>query len=106
MPKPRLCGGIARDVGAVDAGCRRRRDRAKPAIIISVVVLPEPDGPSSEKNSPGAIEAAIPLDDGLLAVALGQTAQFDRTAARRRGRLADRLRPRCGDPRRTPVLLR
>jgi hypothetical protein len=26
---------------------------AKPAIIIKVVVLPEPDGPSSEKNSPG-----------------------------------------------------
>ena len=31
----------------------------KPAIIISVVVLPEPDGPSREKNSPARIETSI-----------------------------------------------
>ena len=28
---------------------------SKPAIIRSVVVLPQPDGPSSEKNSPVAM---------------------------------------------------
>jgi hypothetical protein len=28
--------------------------RRKPAIMRSVVVLPQPDGPSSETNSPGA----------------------------------------------------
>ena len=30
---------------------------AKPAIMRSVVVLPQPDGPSSETNSPGAISS-------------------------------------------------
>ena len=29
---------------------------SKPAIIRSMVVLPQPDGPSIEKNSPCAIE--------------------------------------------------
>ena len=33
--------------------------RTNPATIISVVVLPEPEGPSSEKNSPGAIERVM-----------------------------------------------
>ncbi len=51
MLTSRLCGGvlvtsspstvIVPDVGSL-----------KPAIIRSVVVLPQPDGPSSEKNSP------------------------------------------------------
>src|SRR5690348_15687341 len=34
--------------------------RSKPAISRSVVVLPQPDGPSSEKNSPASIETSIP----------------------------------------------
>src|ERR1700751_5373228 len=34
--------------------------RSKPAISRSVVVLPHPDGPSSEKNSPASIETSIP----------------------------------------------
>jgi hypothetical protein len=34
---------------------------SKPAIIRSVVVLPQPDGPSIEKNSPRDV---IDLDDG------------------------------------------
>jgi hypothetical protein len=29
---------------------------SKPAIILRVVVLPQPDGPSIEKNSPDPIE--------------------------------------------------
>src|SRR3954467_6895458 len=33
---------------------------SKPAIIRSVVVLPEPDGPSIEKNSPSPISRSIP----------------------------------------------
>ena len=33
---------------------------SKPAIIRSVVVLPEPDGPSIVKNSPWAISRSIP----------------------------------------------
>src|SRR5450631_1391913 len=33
---------------------------SKPATIRSVVVLPQPDGPSSEKNSPPAMWKSIP----------------------------------------------
>lgn len=33
---------------------------SKPAIIRSVVVLPEPEGPSIVKNSPGATSRSIP----------------------------------------------
>lgn len=40
-PRSRPPSWIAPDVGAM-----------KPAIICSVVVLPQPDGPSSERNSP------------------------------------------------------
>ena len=54
-----LCGGTAtrslpssRIWPAV--GC------SKPAIIRSVVVLPQPDGPSSEKNSPAAMSRSMP----------------------------------------------
>src|SRR5215470_17271653 len=34
--------------------------RSKPAIRRNVVVLPHPEGPSSEKNSPASIETSIP----------------------------------------------
>jgi len=58
MPKPRFCGGTAAisrpsTKTVPPSGC------TKPATIIKVVVLPDPEGPSSEKNSPGAIEAAM-----------------------------------------------
>ena len=33
---------------------------SKPAIIRSIVVLPEPDGPSIEKNSPSAMSRSTP----------------------------------------------
>src|SRR5213079_443240 len=33
---------------------------SKPAIIRSVVVLPHPDGPSSEKNSPDGMSRSMP----------------------------------------------
>src|SRR3954447_22327122 len=33
---------------------------SNPAIILSVVVLPQPDGPSSEKNSPGSTVSSTP----------------------------------------------
>ena len=35
---------------------------SKPAIIRSVVVLPEPDGPSIEKNSPSRTSRSMPVD--------------------------------------------
>src|SRR3954467_2755515 len=34
--------------------------RSNPAISLSVVVLPDPEGPSSVKNSPGAISRSTP----------------------------------------------
>ena len=58
MPKPRLCGGTAA-MSAPSSSTAPPSGRTNPATIISVVVLPEPEGPSSEKNSPGAIEMAI-----------------------------------------------
>ncbi len=33
---------------------------SKPAIVRNSVVLPQPEGPSSEKNSPALISALIP----------------------------------------------
>src|SRR5689334_9194558 len=51
MPRPRLAGGILRRslpsslIAPLD-GSR------KPAIICNVVVLPQPDGPRKEMNSP------------------------------------------------------
>ena len=42
------------------AGRRPPVGSSKPAIMRSVVVLPEPDGPSSEKNSPWAMSRSTP----------------------------------------------
>src|SRR6185312_4492214 len=39
---------------------RPESGRSKPAISRSVVVLPEPDGPSSVKNSPASISRSTP----------------------------------------------
>lgn len=39
---------------------------SKPAIIRSTVVLPEPDGPSIEKNSPSAISRSTPATASVL----------------------------------------
>ena len=49
-------------VGDVDAAERIRPavGTSKPAIIRSTVVLPEPDGPSIEKNSPSARSRSMP----------------------------------------------
>ena len=58
MPKPRFCGGTAA-MSSPSSRIAPPSGRTNPATIISVVVLPEPEGPSSEKNSPGAIETAI-----------------------------------------------
>ena len=46
----RFCGGRRGDVAAVDAD-GARLGASKPAISRSNVVLPQPDGPSSVKNS-------------------------------------------------------
>ena len=51
MPKPRRSGGTADRSRPPTVSVPASID-AKPAIIMSVVVFPEPDGPSKEKNSP------------------------------------------------------
>ena len=53
----------------------------KPAISRSVVVLPQPDGPSRQTSWPCSIVQRHVVDDGDGAVALGQTAQLDRRHA-------------------------
>jgi hypothetical protein len=49
----------ARDVDAVEQD-RALVGRTKPAIIRSVVVLPQPDGQSRVKNSPDGISRSMP----------------------------------------------
>ena len=51
----RLYGGTL-PTSAPSSSTRPAVGCSKPAIIFSSVVLPQPDGPSSEKNSPRAIE--------------------------------------------------
>ena len=53
--------------------------RSKPAIIRSVVVLPQPDGPSSVKNSPGGIVEVDAGDRDVLAERLRQFLELDLT---------------------------
>ena len=50
---------------------------AKPAIIISVVVLPEPDGPEQRKELAGKDVEGYLVDHAFRAVALGHGAQPD-----------------------------
>ena len=54
MPISRLSGVRARDVLCRPPGSGRRLAFSKPAIIRSVVVFPQPDGPSSVTNAPPA----------------------------------------------------
>ena len=62
------------DVGAVDPG-RPLGGSSKPAIIRSVVVLPQPLGPSRVKNSPSAMSRSMVVDGGQLAEALGDASR-------------------------------
>ena len=50
---------------------------SKPAISRSVVVLPEPDGPSSVKNSPLRDVQVDAVDGGDVAVALDELDETD-----------------------------
>ncbi|CAG9206217.1 hypothetical protein PSAB6_250118 [Paraburkholderia sabiae] len=60
MPRPRRFGFIcvmSRPLSVM----RPRVVSMKPAIICSVVVLPQPDGPSSETNSPFSTDRLMPV---------------------------------------------
>ena len=59
MPMLRLCGGIpTTDVPSI--AMSPALGISNPAIIISVVVLPDPLGPSSVRNSPERISNDTP----------------------------------------------
>ena len=51
---------------------------AKPPIRLSVVDLPQPDGPSRQKNSPSLISRSIGCSAVLRSVGLGNSHEFDR----------------------------
>src|SRR5215831_1091572 len=60
MLTSRLCGGVL----VTSLPCRRTVPvvgSSNPAIIRIVVVLPQPDGPSREKNSPSWMATSMPL---------------------------------------------
>ena len=59
---------------------------SKPAIIRRVVVLPQPLGPSSEKNSPSRIDERHVANGGRLAEVLAHALQFDCDASLRHAR--------------------
>src|SRR5438067_7258740 len=59
MPKLRLCGGV-RVIGVPARLISPDVGDSKPASIISVVVLPEPEGPSSVRNSPRSMSRSRP----------------------------------------------
>ena len=51
----RLCGGV-RETSTPSSRMAPSVGVSKPAIMRRVVVFPQPDGPSIEKNSPAPIE--------------------------------------------------
>ena len=53
----------------------------KPAISRSVVVLPQPDGPSRQTSSPCSMRSDTSSTTAIVAVMLGQAAQLDRCHA-------------------------
>src|ERR1700736_5071129 len=71
---------------------------SKPAIMRKVVVLPQPDGPSSAKNSPASIESSTPstarlMPSKLLLRRAGRTAAAPPASLMRRRRGARRAPP-------------
>src|SRR5258706_1231109 len=65
MPKPRFSAGrfviaMSSKLIAPESGCSR------PAIILRVVVLPQPEGPSRPKNSPRSTSSDTSVTAGVL----------------------------------------
>ena len=58
MPMSRFHGGTA-EMSLPSTSTRPERGRANPAITRSSVDFPEPEGPSSAKNSPGSMARLI-----------------------------------------------
>ena len=77
MPMSRLCTGRS-VMSWPPTWTRPESGSSKPAIMRSDVVLPQPDGPSSEKNSPAAMSSVTPSTATHAAVeGLGDVVEFD-----------------------------
>ena len=86
MPMSRRCTGTS-VMSLPPTWTRPQSGSSKPAIMRSVVVLPQPDGPSSEKNSPAAMSSVDPVDGDDAAVEdLGDPPADLRSHALMRGR--------------------
>ena len=60
IPMSRLLGGMP-VMSLPSTTIRPSSGRSKPATRRSAVVLPQPEGPSSERNSPSPSEMSIPF---------------------------------------------
>ena len=67
MPMSRLCTGMS-VTSSPPTKMRPSSGSSKPAIMRNVVVLPQPEGPSSAKNSPGCDDQIDAIDHPRLAV--------------------------------------
>ena len=72
----RLCGGRL-ETSSPSSRIAPSSSFSNPAISRSVVVLPQPDGPSIVKNSPPGISMSTPADGEHLAVALDHPLEPD-----------------------------
>ena len=85
----RAATGAAASRRARRAGSRRRSRSSRPAIMRSVVVLPQPDGPSSTTNSPCSTARSMP-SHGARAVGVGLLEPLERRESSRRSPFARR----------------
>ena len=86
----RLYGGI-RSARCPSIRISPPESSTKPPIRFSVVVLPQPDGPSRQKNSPSLISRSVGCSATVLAIALRDAAELDRTHAHRLGEVRGRV---------------
>ncbi len=94
MPMSRLCGGTSL-IGRPSSMISPRVALSKPASIIRAVVLPEPEGPSSVRNSPRREVEVQAFDDQRLAViALLHVVELDVRLVRHAVRLPARVAAR------------
>ena len=73
MPKSRSDGGSA-EMSAPACSIVPEVWMSSPAMARSNVVLPQPDGPRKQTNSPSSMSSESPVERGEVAEALGQVA--------------------------------
>ena len=87
MPTSRRYGGTRR-ISCPAISIEPSSWVTNPAIIRRVVVLPEPDGPSSVMNSPRRTSRSMPSTAGTVAEQLAQAAERECRRTRAAGRAA------------------